>query len=172
MALSVRPWIPSFLRQSVRHTFEVSIHLQTKPLIGLSSNVVAKLIMRLIRPASGHAPLVQWSCSFGPMVMLLWSSGHASLVQWSCSFGPVVMLLWSNGHAPFYANFWSCSIEFLPFPGLWLVEQFLCICRQTADRTELKFGGWTHCGSLHAWLNFSDVLLGWGLLKLRSLISP
>ena len=35
-------------------------------------------------------------------------------------------------------NFWSCSVEFPLFPGIWLVEQFPCICKQTADWIELK----------------------------------
>ena len=46
------------------------------------------------------------------------------------------------------------SVEFLLFPGLWLVEQFLRICRQTADRFELRFGGPTPYGPPMAWLTF------------------
>ena len=38
---------------------------------------------------------------------------------------------------------WSGSTEFSLFAGLWLVEQFPCICRQTADLIELRFGGQT-----------------------------
>ena len=53
-------------------------------------------------------------------------------------------------------NFWSCSTEFSSFPGHWLVEQFLCIYRQTADRIRLKFGGQTHYGPPQAWLTFGQ----------------
>ena len=38
----------------------------------------------------------------------------------------------------------SRSIEFLSYPGLWLIEQFPPICRQLDHRIELKFGGRTH----------------------------
>ena len=43
-------------------------------------------------------------------------------------------------------NFWSHCTDFLLFPGLWLVKQFPCISRQTADPIGLKFGGPTHYG--------------------------
>ena len=46
-------------------------------------------------------------------------------------------------------NFSLCWI-----PGLFLVKQFLSICRQTADRIELKFGGSTHYRPPLAWLSF------------------
>ena len=49
-------------------------------------------------------------------------------------------------------NFSSCLNEYLFFPGLWLVEQFQCICRQTDDWIGLKFGGLTHHGLPHAQL--------------------
>ena len=51
-------------------------------------------------------------------------------------------------------NFWSCSNEYSLFPDLWLVEQFLCICRQTTDQIRLKFGGQMHYGAPQAWLTF------------------
>ena len=37
------------------------------------------------------------------------------------------------------------------FSGLWLVEQFLCICMQTIDQMELKCGGTTHYEGPPAW---------------------
>ena len=46
-----------------------------------------------------------------------------------------------------WLSFWLRPAEFPSFPDLSLVEQFPCICRQTADRIELKFGKQTHQGS-------------------------
>ena len=60
---------------------------------------------------------------------------------------------------PGLINFWSHSTEFLPFPGIWLVEQSLLTCRQTDDWIELKFGGWTHYETPQAWLNFDMAAL-------------
>ena len=60
-------------------------------------------------------------------------------------------------------NFGTCSAEFLPFPGLWFVKQFLCICGQShIDWAQIGWvsSSWTSPG------------LGRGLLKLHSLISP
>ena len=49
-------------------------------------------------------------------------------------------------------NFWSHPAEFLLFNGIWLVEEFSRISQQIADLIDLKFGGWTHYGTLRAWL--------------------
>ena len=66
-------------------------------------------------------------------------------------------------------------------PCLWLVEQFLHSCRQTAASIKFKFGGLTNYMIIQAWYNIGwcffefpwrALILGWGLLKLRSLISP
>ena len=68
---------------------------------------------------------------------------------------------WMNSQwiSPGLVNLWSYSTEFLRFHGLWLFEQFPCICRWTADLIELKFGGWTHYGTPQAWLTFGHALL-------------
>ena len=42
------------------------------------------------------------------------------------------------------SNFLTHSAKFPPFANLWLVKQFLCICRQTADGIGLKFCKWTY----------------------------
>ena len=55
---------------------------------------------------------------------------------------------------PGLINFWSHSTEFLPFLGLWLVEQFLFIFRQTSAGIELKFGEQTYWGPFSAGLTF------------------
>ena len=55
---------------------------------------------------------------------------------------------------PEVIKFWSHSTEFPPFPDIWLIEQFLRMCGQTADRIRLKFGGPTHNGSPRGWLTF------------------
>ena len=62
-------------------------------------------------------------------------------------------------NSPSLINFQACFDEFPPFLGLWLLEQFLCISRQTADWIELKFGGWILYGTPQAWLTFGHVLL-------------
>ena len=62
-------------------------------------------------------------------------------------------------------NFWACSVKSLLFHGLWLVEQLPRICRQSADRIELKSGGqihykhplariifWSHCAEFPPFL--------------------
>ena len=114
-----------------------------EPLIGLGSNLVVKSVMGL--PRSDQL-----------LVMLYWI--HA--VSWPLIGGAVSMQLqmnrWSDWAQIWWANslwtslglinFWSCSAKFPPFPGLWLVEQFLCICKRTADWIELKFGGQTRYG--------------------------
>ena len=41
---------------------------------------------------------------------------------------------------------WPRSTVIPPFPGICLVEQFPCICRQTVDQVKLKFGEQTHWG--------------------------
>ena len=51
------------------------------------------------------------------------------------------------------------STESPPFPGLWLVDKLPYICRQTADSIERKFGGQTHYGTPHIWLNFGYIPL-------------
>ena len=56
-------------------------------------------------------------------------------------------------------NLWSHSAEFPPFPGLWLVKQFLPICRCTANLMELKFGWSTHYGPPQVWLTFGHAPL-------------
>ena len=50
---------------------------------------------------------------------------------------------WTNSlrASPVLINFWSCSTEFLPFHGLWLTEQFPCICRQTVILFSLDLVG-------------------------------
>ena len=45
---------------------------------------------------------------------------------------------WVRNRTPHLINFFSCSTEFLPFPGLWLGEQFLCICWQPAHLIDIK----------------------------------
>ena len=56
-------------------------------------------------------------------------------------------------------SLWSHSNEFLLFHGLWLVEQFLHIYRQSADRIGLKFGRATYCGPLPVCWTFGHSLL-------------
>ena len=102
----------------------------------------------------GHTPLnfrsflaSDWSSSFRafpdkPLIGLGWN-----LVSW-CIMG-----------LPRPINFWSCSTEFSMFPGLWLVEQFPRICRQTTDRIRMKLDGQMHCGPPHTWLTFGHVPL-------------
>ena len=63
------------------------------------------------------------------------------------------------GHPPSLVNFWSCYAVFSPFPGIWLVEQFLSIYGQTADWTGLRCGGTTHYRPLQTWLTFGHVPL-------------
>ena len=47
------------------------------------------------------------------------------------------------------------------FSGFWSVAQFLCICRQTAYRIDLKFGGCTHYVTLQAsWILVFCILIG------------
>ena len=48
-------------------------------------------------------------------------------------------------------NFWLFPIEFILFPGLWLIKQFVYICRQAANQVELKIWKQTHKGPLEAW---------------------
>ena len=60
---------------------------------------------------------------------------------------------------PGLINFWSFSTDFLPFPGLWLAQQFPYICRQSTDRIGVKFGGPTHYGLPQAWLTFGHTPL-------------
>ena len=57
------------------------------------------------------------------------------------------------------APHWNGSAEFSLFPGLWLVKQFPHISSQTTDWIELKFGGWSHYGTLQVWLTFGYELL-------------
>ena len=50
---------------------------------------------------------------------------------------------------------------------VWLVKQFPCICRQTADQIELKFGGSTHYSSdtPPLWINLQlGTCIHWCLL--------
>ena len=64
-------------------------------------------------------------------------STHLQTKHWSKFGGPTGLI-----------NLKSHSTDFLPFPGLWLVEQFPCICRQWADWIGPKFyGPTTHYGS-------------------------
>ena len=53
----------------------------------------------------------------------------------------------------------SCLAEFLTYPGLSLVVQFKCICKQISDWTELKLGRQTYFGTLQAWLTLDYALL-------------
>ena len=60
---------------------------------------------------------------------------------------------------PAWLAFGKCSTEFPLFPGLLLVKQFLCICKQTVDQIEVKFGVTTHLGLPLAWLTLGYFVL-------------
>ena len=58
-------------------------------------------------------------------------------------------LLHSSWYSPDQIDFWSHFAEFSPFPGLRFVELRPHSCRQSTNRIELKFSGWTHYGTLN-----------------------
>ena len=68
-----------------------------------------------------------------------------------------------NGLSPGWrqAIIWT-NAEFLVFPGLWIVELYPYIYRQSTDQIELRFGAWTHYGIpkpdglYQDWLNFAN----------------
>ena len=45
------------------------------------------------------------------------------------------------------------------FPGLWFVEQFKHICRQSVKSSHLILGGWAHYGTAQAWLTFCHAMI-------------
>ena len=69
---------------------------------------------------------------------------NTKLFIYETAFGDIVCEMAAVLSRGRWVNFCSHSSEFPPFPGLWLVEQFLYICRQTVDQIELKF-----CGPIH-----------------------
>ena len=120
-----------------------------KPLIRFSSSLVGQLIMGLFRPdqllVSLHrAVVVSWPSSFHTF------TDKQLISMGSNSMGQLIMGL---------VNFWWRSTEFPPFCGLWLVEQFPRICRQTVDWIGLKFGGPLYHGLPPVWLTFGHAPL-------------
>ena len=121
---SVAVWL------SVRHTLVVSVHFQTN--------------------LSGDWSQMWWIHSLHILLIFCHSQLNFLACDWLNSFfvfankllirlGPnLVDQLIMGLPRP---DFWSCSTDFLLFPDLWLVKQFLCICRQTIDRIDVKFGG-------------------------------
>ena len=89
--------------------------------------------------------------------------------DWSSSFHAFQTNSWSDWAQIWWPNslrvspglikFWSCSTGFLLFPGLWLVKEFLCICKQIVDGIEVNFGGPTHYGPPLVWLTFDHAAL-------------
>ena len=62
-----------------------------------------------------------------------------------------VQIWWTSSFSAFPSLINFRSNEFSIFPGSWLVKQLPGICRQTADRNELKFGEPNHCGTPLVW---------------------
>ena len=108
----------------------------------------------------GHAPTVSWP-------LIGWRvSMH---LQTNCSLDSA-QIWWVNSlcASPSLTKFLLHSAEIPVFPGLWVVEQFLCICRQTPDRNE------PDCTkplpeqilTYHQW---SPVTITWGQFHMRQL---
>ena len=76
-------------------------------------------------------------------------------------------------------HFWSHTTVFLPFPGPWLVKQFMHICRQTINWINLKFVGldwaqiwWDNSllaspSLIDSWSSFAEFQLFPGLLVVK-----
>ena len=54
-------------------------------------------------------------------------------------------------YSPDLINFWLLSSEFPLFSGLWLVEQFQCICQQNADPILWANSLWASPGLMNFW---------------------
>ena len=147
MGLSVR----SFIRSDVRPSRFVGLcEFLDKPLKVLISNLVYEFIIAQYSPGmTGQAPL-DFSC-FLPSD---WSSSFCAFEKkrWS----DLSQIWWAN---PDLINFWIRCSEFSPFPGIWFVEHFLRISKQTTDRVAIKFGGPNPFGSPSAWLTFDHAPL-------------
>ena len=132
---------------------------------------------------------------------IYWSR-QLGLFRWVTS---VALVSPTNGVGGGHGNGFVCSCvhssyssEFQMFPGLWLAEQFLCICRQTTDQIELRFakllqfsgfwpfehifwqitdhvelrvGGWTDYGTPQAWLTLGHALLNFHNFLVSDLIT-
>ena len=85
----------------------------------------------------------------GRLILLLRRPPASLHLQTDC-WSHWVKIWWANTlqASASIINFWMLFTEFPPFSSIWLVDQFLHICRQTADQIELKFGRWTHHGTL------------------------
>ena len=152
--------------------------------MGLSIGLFVLLFIGLpISPCGCRSVILCGFCAFPgkPLVgsQIWWihislpSSGLNSFWSRSIAFSPypgiplvqqlIFVHLWTDNRldssqirwaSPDLINLWSCFTEFPVFRGVWLVEQFPWICRQTTEQIGPKFGGTTHQGYCLAWVTF------------------
>ena len=88
-------------------------------------------------------PQIWWMYSLcdSPGLVEFWYSVFWLVKKLSC----ILLIRWTSNLADelimgLPVKFWSCFTELLLFPGLWLMQQFLHICRQIADQIDIRFG--------------------------------
>ena len=133
-----------------------SFHTFTdKALIGLTSKLVGQLWLPSCSLAFGPPPLN--FCLFLPSNSS--SSFHAFSDKLLIRLGSNLVGQPIKASPVWLLYVMSSFIEFPLFNGLWLVDQFLCIWKQTIEQIELKFAAPTHYELPQAWLTYGHAPL-------------